>query len=58
MYIGTGSAAAMQRIESEGPAITPVRIASDSGVVRLRRLMARLLEEEKTQRSGSEKPIV
>jgi vanillate O-demethylase monooxygenase subunit len=40
----------IQKIESEAPATGAVRIASDGGVVRYRRAVQRLWEEEQARR--------
>jgi len=47
---------AIQREEDRHPGLQPVRIASDSGVVRLRRTSARLLDQEQRTHSASNAP--
>lgn len=45
---------AIQQREDENPELVPLRIASDAGLARLRRIVRRMLEEEATARSRAE----
>lgn len=45
---------AIQILEDENPGLKPVRIASDAGLVRLRRMVAGMLEDERAQGKGAQ----